>query len=169
MKPVLFEGHDIVLGAPKGWNLAKDGPCDGLPIMRDRGRCISQWDFTEDERVAIAGGARLYLTVLGDQPPVIMQVGRPATNNEREMPITLICGDGTPQGSIIIHEETGRGILNVRGMVLFADAPTGLMRAYLTIYGDGLDLGEVVEKPIGITQGVKCTATIAVRIPIEGT
>lgn len=79
MKPIVFEGHDIVLGAPTGWDAETDGECIGLPIMRDKGACTSCWELTDDERAAIAGGAHLYLRVVsGDsQPPVMLIVGRP--------------------------------------------------------------------------------------------
>lgn len=84
MKPVLFPGHDVVLGAPQGWDAARDGECVGLPIMRENGACISCWELTDEERAAIVGGAHVYLTVLSGntQPPVILSVGRSPTNEE---------------------------------------------------------------------------------------
>jgi len=78
MKPVLFEGHDVVLGAPKGWDAEKEGECVGLPIMREGGACISCWELTDEERKAIANGGHLWLSVFSGetQPPVMMAVGR---------------------------------------------------------------------------------------------
>ncbi len=79
MKPILFEGHDIVLGAPEGWDAAKHGECVGLPIMRDKGVCTSLWEASPDERAAIASGANIWLKVTNGQtqPPVALLVGRP--------------------------------------------------------------------------------------------
>lgn len=79
MKPVLFEGHDVVLGAPSDWDAERDGPCSGLPVKRDKGRCISCWEPSSEERAAIAAGANIYLSVFSGrtQPPVGLIVGRP--------------------------------------------------------------------------------------------
>ncbi len=80
MKPVLFEGHDVVLGAPQGWDPETQGECIGLPVMRDKGACISLWELDAEERARIAAGAHLYLQVFSgeSQPPVMLHVGRPA-------------------------------------------------------------------------------------------
>lgn len=77
MKPVLFEGHDVVLGAPKNWNAEKQGECIGLPVMRERDGYLSCWELTDDERKAIAAGANVWLKIVGDgHPPVWIAVGR---------------------------------------------------------------------------------------------
>jgi len=80
MKPVRFEGHDVVLGAPKGWDVEKEGECGGLPIMREGGACISCWKLDDKERAAIAAGAHVYLAVISGetQPAVWLSVGRSA-------------------------------------------------------------------------------------------
>lgn len=87
MKPVLFEGHDVVLGAPQGWDAAKDGECAGLPVMREGGACISCWELTDEERKAIANGAHVYLSVFfagGEtQPPVMLAVGRSPPSSDK--------------------------------------------------------------------------------------
>lgn len=77
MKPVAFIGHDVVLGAPAGWDAGRHGECDGLPVKRQDGKCISIWEFDGAERAAVAHGAPIVLTVFSGatQPPVMLTVG----------------------------------------------------------------------------------------------
>lgn len=63
------------LGAPAGWDEARDGSCVGLDVLIDGNRFTSCWEPTTDELERLAAGAKVYLTVVGGQPPVSMQVG----------------------------------------------------------------------------------------------
>lgn len=71
------------LGAPKGWDPAKDGICGGLPIRDEPhspgvNKMVSAWLPTPEEIALIAAGAPIYLAVLGvSHPPVSMFVGNP--------------------------------------------------------------------------------------------
>lgn len=157
MRPVLFEGHDVVLGAPEGWDEKTHGPCDGLPIMRENGSCISMWQLTNKERAAIAAGAHVRLHVVSGatQPPVMLEVGPPDhTRMARFMPV-IIMGDGSVSGTKIIDELTMMEMTNVRSFTTYASAE-GAMEARLEVSGDALLLGE--HRPDA--SGFKCMAVV---------
>lgn len=77
MRAIDFPGRTAILGAPQGWDEAKHGPCEGLPIIRQDGACVSLWEATPEERAAIAAGANIWLHVHSGQtqPPVGLAVG----------------------------------------------------------------------------------------------
>lgn len=74
-------GATRVLGAPKGWNATKDGPCHGLPIVEtrtERGQAcmVSAWIPSPEELERLNAGAMIELCVMGIvHPPVGMSVG----------------------------------------------------------------------------------------------
>lgn len=76
MKATTFEGVDLVLGAPPNWNEAEHGPCSGLPVMRREGICISRWQPTLRERIALLFGRGVYVHVASGmtQPPISLTV-----------------------------------------------------------------------------------------------
>lgn len=74
MKPIHFEGQQAVLGAPSDWNAAEHGPCDGLPIVRVGELVVSYWKPTWRERMQIAFGGKVQMTVVGGQPPIDLSV-----------------------------------------------------------------------------------------------
>lgn len=81
MQPIRFEGYESILGAPVGWNEAEQGPCEGLPIIRMDGACVSVWKPTLVERLRIMFGENIQLHVVSGvtQPPVAL-----LTTNLRE-------------------------------------------------------------------------------------
>lgn len=78
MKATDFDGVNLVLGAPPGWDKEFYGPCDGLPVMRRDGICISRWTLTWRERLAILFGRAIFLHVASGatQPPVMLTIDR---------------------------------------------------------------------------------------------
>lgn len=88
MKPIDFPGREAILGAPADWDEAQHGPCEGLPIIRQDGVCVSLWEATPEERDAIAAGANIWLHVHSGrtQPPVGLAVGRPPDRASYEAP-----------------------------------------------------------------------------------
>lgn len=66
------------LGAPTGWDEARDGVCVGLDVLIDGNAFTSCWEPTADELERLNAGAKIYLTVVGGQPPVALQVGQAA-------------------------------------------------------------------------------------------
>jgi hypothetical protein len=84
MIPGRIEHATRTLGAPEGWDEARDGPCSGLAIRDESvgGLPImtSAWFPTPDELARIAAGAPVYLSVCGNgHPPVSLWAG-PALN-----------------------------------------------------------------------------------------
>ena len=82
MLPARIEGCTRALGAPAGWTRETSGPCCGLPIrdeMNGDVPCmVSAWEPTPDELLAIMGGAKVMLRVVGTgHPPVMLYVGAP--------------------------------------------------------------------------------------------
>jgi len=70
-----------VLGAPQGWDEARDGWCGGLAILDvadDAGshRMVSAWEPTPEELAKLNAGAPVLLSVVGlGHPPVWLSVG----------------------------------------------------------------------------------------------
>ena len=81
MKPGTIAGATRVLGAPRGWNPEKDGPCGGLPILETLTahgqKCmVSAWIPTPEELERLNAGAAIELCVMGIvHPPVGMSIG----------------------------------------------------------------------------------------------
>ena len=63
------------LGAPEGWDETRDGACVGLDVLIEGDHFTSCWEPTSDEVQRIVSGAKVYLTCVGGQPPVALQVG----------------------------------------------------------------------------------------------
>lgn len=63
------------LGAPKGWDPEKDGPCAHLPIRDELIAgvpwMVSAHEFTPDEIALINAGATLELWIQGQTHPVV--------------------------------------------------------------------------------------------------
>ena len=76
MRPINFPTSDGVLGAPRNWDADLHGPCEGLPVQRIDGSCVSCWRVNWRERLAILLGKPIWLWVTsGDtQPPVSLAV-----------------------------------------------------------------------------------------------
>lgn len=161
MKPLLFEGHDIVLGAPDGWDASKHGECSGLPIMRDQGACISMWELTVEERAAIAAGANVILSVYSGntQPAVWLAAGRAPRAYTEHFPI-IIAGGGTTIGTQVVDAQTNRFIKNVKRLALSADADTGHLHAWLEIIGEQVELGG---GELPVPPGLRCLASVVAK------
>lgn len=163
MKPALFEGHDTVLGAPAGWDAEKNGECQGLPIMREKGACLSLWELDAKERMSIACGANVWLQVFSGQtqPPVSLSVGRVVVDMKAvECFRAVIIGNGMTSGTQIIDLESGRVLRWVESFTLSADAPGGMLLARLVVHDMPDQLGDPVLNPVGLG----CYAFIAERV-----
>lgn len=70
-------GCNLVLTAPAGWDDSTSGKCSDLPVIRTQdGRFVSQWSPSPEERVSLAIGASLLLSIFGQShPPVAISVG----------------------------------------------------------------------------------------------
>lgn len=84
----MISGVGVLLGAPKDWNLARDGECGVLPI-RVHGRrgqgdtyCESAWEPTPRELEQLNAGGQVVLRVYGWQVPVALSVEAPPTDYE---------------------------------------------------------------------------------------
>jgi hypothetical protein len=71
------------LGAPQGWDEARDGHCGTLPVLDrsdpDDGHTMtSVWELMPDELERLKAGGSVRLTVVGSMhPPVSLEVGEP--------------------------------------------------------------------------------------------
>jgi hypothetical protein len=76
MKPTPFPQANRVLTAPEGTTADE---CSDLHVFTDGRHCVSRWEPTEQERVAIAAGASIWLWVWSGQtqPPVALSVAEP--------------------------------------------------------------------------------------------
>ena len=163
MKPTAFEGHDVVLGAPEGWDAAKNGECAGLPIMRDRGVCTSLWEASHDERAAIASGANIWLHVHSGetQPPVSLSVGRPVEWHDTDHGFDcIIGGDGHTMSTWLYDLNHGTMLDHVISFSIVADATTALLIARLVVW----DIPQARVVPIyPVPTGMRCRAMIVER------
>lgn len=79
MTPITFPGVTSVLGAPPGWDEAKNGPCVDMPVMRRDGAFTSCWRLSFRERLALLFRPRavIVLTMAAMRhPPVALEVQR---------------------------------------------------------------------------------------------
>jgi hypothetical protein len=72
-----ISGANVLLGAPEGWDAAREGTeIVGLPALRTEKGYVSQWRPTAEEIERLAAGAPILLSVLGcSHPPVAIGVG----------------------------------------------------------------------------------------------
>lgn len=76
MQPIHFPQMNTLYTAPKNWDAATHGPCSDLPVQRDEDRqtVTSCWEMTAEEYDRYQRGGMVYLTIHGDQPPVMLEV-----------------------------------------------------------------------------------------------
>jgi hypothetical protein len=86
MIPGVIEGATRHLGAPVGWDEAKEGHCGVLPILdvvegpegAQTRRMVSAWEPTQAEISALAAGGSVHLSIVGViHPPVWLDVATP--------------------------------------------------------------------------------------------
>lgn len=79
MIPARISGATHHLGAPKGWK-PEDGNCCHLAVrVVDGNVWQSAWEPTPAEIAAISAGAKIVLSVVGGQPPVMLSVETEST------------------------------------------------------------------------------------------
>ena len=80
MDPVLFKGHDRVLGAPAAWDQT-DTACAPLAIKHTEVNGLpsltSYWRPTLEELALLGAGAHVKFTLVGrGMPPVMIEIER---------------------------------------------------------------------------------------------
>lgn len=76
MTPEKIENANLQLGAPKNWDDAQHGECGALFVLDDGASFWSAWRPSEEELVAMAKGAPVFLRLYGrSHPPVSVMVG----------------------------------------------------------------------------------------------
>ncbi len=80
MIPYHFIGQSRVLEAPDGYDHQKNGECVGLPVRFERlGDYLtskSVWKPTPEQLAVLNEGGAIELTVIGGQPPVMLDAVR---------------------------------------------------------------------------------------------
>ena len=75
MEPTTMPHTTRTLGAPRGWDEAKNGPCVGLPITDGDGVMLSYWRPSWKQRLLVLAGRPVRLAVWGaSHPPVCLDV-----------------------------------------------------------------------------------------------
>lgn len=82
MIPARIKNATRRLGAPIGWDEARDGPCVGLDVLIEGDCFTSCWEPTADDVARIAAGAKVYLKCKGGQPPVALWAGEAPVHGE---------------------------------------------------------------------------------------
>jgi hypothetical protein len=72
MNPIRTRHTLITLGATKGWDAERHGPCEGLPVAHGDGVFYSCWKLSWRERDAILFGRPVRLCVTGVTRPAVM-------------------------------------------------------------------------------------------------
>jgi hypothetical protein len=75
--PARIENPTVKLGAPRDWDEERDGKCVGLWVRAVDGVFSSAWEPTPAELEALNAGAHVILHVVGGQPAVMLEVGKP--------------------------------------------------------------------------------------------
>lgn len=73
MTPIIFEGHNMLLGTPKDWDEKTNGPCLTMPVLFANNMYMSVWAPSDAERQLILGGRNIALFCINNQPPVLLQ------------------------------------------------------------------------------------------------
>lgn len=76
-KPIRTVSTTGIYGAPKDWDEEKHGPCAGLPVTRQGDYVMSYWTLTRKECFQLLAGQSIRLTIVGGQPPVMIEVKKP--------------------------------------------------------------------------------------------
>lgn len=75
MIPKRISGATLYMGAPKDWQLEKDGNCAHLAVRVVEGNIFqSAWEPTPEELAMLNAGGSMVLSVVGGQPPVMLSV-----------------------------------------------------------------------------------------------
>lgn len=75
MKPVRTATTNTVLGAPRDWDAAQHGECEGLPIAVNDNVMFSYWRPSPTEVLRILRGQPIRLGVFGSgHPPVSLDM-----------------------------------------------------------------------------------------------
>jgi hypothetical protein len=74
-----IEGCDLMIGAPRDWDEARDGLCGVLPVRREVHGGLpafaSAWEPTPEELAALNAGGKIILTVLGQLQHPVVSIG----------------------------------------------------------------------------------------------
>ncbi len=81
MIPKRIAGANRYLGAPKGWEPETDGNCVHLAVRVEDNVWSSAWEPTPGELEILNRGGSIVLHVVGGQPPVMLAVEPPASEN----------------------------------------------------------------------------------------
>ena len=73
LRPISFPGADVIMKPPEGWDGSR-GECQDLPVMRRDGVSISCWQAGWLDRLRFLWRGRIFLHVLGGQPPVMLVI-----------------------------------------------------------------------------------------------
>ena len=77
MKPIDFKGSNVTYTKPEG---VEDDKCGDLPVFRTHNQdfntleVTSCWELSDEELEIILRDKKVYLTVMGYQPPVLLSV-----------------------------------------------------------------------------------------------
>lgn len=77
MTPVRIADANLYFGAPKGWKPEDDGNCCHLAVRQIENVFQSAWEPTPGELELLNAGGKIVLSVVGGQPPVMLQVEPP--------------------------------------------------------------------------------------------
>ena len=72
--PVVFPGANVIMTPPPSWDAGTYGNCKDLPVMRRDGVSISCWRAEWLDRLRFLWRGKVYLHVVGGQPPVMLVI-----------------------------------------------------------------------------------------------
>ena len=74
MTPIRIANATHFMGAPKGWKPDEDGNCVHLAVRQIDNVFQSAWEPTPSELELLNAGGKVVLSIVGGQPPVMLQV-----------------------------------------------------------------------------------------------
>lgn len=75
MIPVDFKGANAKYVKPDDGSEELMAGCPDLHVWRKGEITVSKWRLTMEERLALAKGGVVVLTIIGEQPPVMLTIG----------------------------------------------------------------------------------------------
>lgn len=69
-----FPCRNVQMQAPPDWDPETQGECGTLPVYADGTNVVSCWKPSWRQRLALLFGQRIWLRVVGRQPPVMLSV-----------------------------------------------------------------------------------------------
>jgi len=82
MNPRDFDGTNMTLGKPQGWDEESYGPCQDIRVQIEGSYVTSCWQPDAEELERLNAGMPVFVRVVGhSMPPMLVEVGVPSPSS----------------------------------------------------------------------------------------